>query len=657
MKNILNKINELKKKINEWDKAYYKEDSPVVSDLVWDAAMKELIQLEKDYPEFLTEDSPSQKIGGGQIDNRFKKVNHVEKMMSISNALNFEELKAFDQRVRKNLSSNQRFSYFCELKIDGLSIAIRYRNGKLVQAITRGNGQVGEDVTHNVLEISDIPKTIKYKNDLEVRGEIYMSNDVFNELNEKGLGFANPRNAAAGSLRQLKSSVVKERKLSSFMYFVYDPKSHHLNTQLETIEFLKLNGFKTNDMSFILEDINDAKVKIEEITEKRPNLPYEIDGVVVKVNEIDLYQEIGYTIKFPKYMIAYKFPEEIGETKLIDIFATVGKTGKITYNAKLEPIRLAGTLVGKSTLHNADYIRELDINIGDIVRVKKAGEIIPKVIGVSIKNNNEKWNETKECPTCNSKLVRREERVDQYCINSACPSVILSKLTYFVSRNCMNIDGLSEKILKKLFELEYIKDFADIYKLEQHKSDLIGLDKMGDKSISNLLRSIERSKSASLSQFINALNIEYVGEKISGVIAKRFKSIDKIKEASFEELSAIPEIGDSIAKSIKQWFLNEINYNLIDKFRSLGINPVFESNEISQKLSGLTFVLTGKLNKPRKEYSTLIESHGGNVSSSVSANTSYVLVGEDAGSKLEKATKLGVNVIDEDGLNKLLEEK
>lgn len=650
------KILELRNKLNKWAKEYYELDTPSVSDLEYDAAYNLLVQLETENPELITSDSITQKVGG-HVDNRFKKVGHKFPMLSLSNAFNSDDLIKFDKQIKDQLAISSDIEYVVEYKIDGLSISVNYNNGKMTHAVTRGDGVVGEDVTHNVLTISDIPQTINYKNELEVRGEIYMSNHVFDYLNDNGNAFANPRNAAAGTLRQLDSSVARERKLNAFIYSIPNPLDHSLIKHSESLEFISDQGIVINKDYYVAKNIDDVISRVEKINEIRKGLDYEIDGIVIKVNDIKKWADIGFTAKFPKFMIAYKFPEEVAETELLDIFPTIGRTGRVTYNAKLAPVRLAGSTVQAATLHNADYIRELDLSIGDIVKVKKAGEIIPKVMAVASKVSNVKWEEVKNCPACHSELIRTPGEVDQYCMNIDCPQKNIARLEHFVSRTAMDIEGLSIETIKTFIENGIITDIPSIFEIDSKKMDILSMPGFKERSVNNLVTAIEKAKQQDINKFIFGLGIRHVGEKTAKTLAKRFGTLDKLSKATTEEIVSIRDLGEKVSQSVIDFFNNHSNVEMIERLMNLGLSLKELDAPKSDTLSNHTFVITGKLSHPRDYFKDIIESHNGNVSNSVTSKTDYLVAGEDAGSKFDKATKLGIKILDEEQFMELIKEE
>ncbi len=646
MNNIRKEINELNEKLIEWAKAYYLNDNSIVSDEEFDGAYLKFTELIKENPELEPEDSIL-KFVGRNADNRFKKVEHKTKMLSLSNAFNEDDLISFDKKIKTLLHVDKSFEYILEYKIDGLSISLSYEGGKLIQALTRGDGEVGEDVTHNVLTINDVPKTIEYKGSLEVRGEVYMSDAVFEELNANGDNFSNSRNAASGSIRQLDSSVAEKRKLSCFIYESPDKKNLGMQTHSELLEFIKGQGFSIDSNSSNCKDIKDVIATISKFESNRNDLGYAVDGIVVKLNMISLYDDIGYTVKFPKYMIAYKFPAEVASTTLEDIFVTIGRTGRVTYNAKLSPVRLAGSVISAATLHNSDYVNELGINVGDSVNIKKAGDIIPKVISVNQKINNEEWHEAKTCQGCDVDFTRKENEVDQYCLNKECPLVKKAMIEHFVSKKAMDIEGVSEKILETLISNDIMQGIPSLYKLHEKREEMLALPGFKEKSVNNILNAIESSKTQRLDKFIFGLGIRHLGEKGSKVLAKRFSSLNALMNASVENLLSVRDIGEKAAHSVREYFGNENNREMINELNSNGLSLKEFDKAKSDSFKNMTFVVTGTLSKPRKHFEEIIESHQGNLSLSVSKNTDYLLIGENAGSKFAKAKQLSVKIVNE----------
>ena len=650
----IKRMNELVKLLKRYNYEYYVLDNPTVSDLEYDSLMKELERLETMYPAHALPDSPTKKVGD-YLKLELEEITHANPMMSLANAFSYQELREFDQKIKRTI--NQNVEYTCELKIDGIASTIHYEDGLLVLAATRGNGTVGENITKNALTINSLPKVLTEHASLEVRGEVYMLKSVFDELNnirkeENKTLFANPRNAAGGSLRQLDPNVTKERKLDQFAYTLVNPDKYNIYKQSDVMAYLSNLGFSVNPHFRKCHNIEEVIQYIEEYKDKRKELPYETDGIVIKVDDLTLYEEIGYTVKTPKWAIAYKFPAEIAVTKLKDIIFTVGRTGMITPNAVLDPVLISGSTVSRATLNNEDFIVSRDIRIGDYVRVRKAGEIIPEIVEVDFSRREEgliPFKMLENCPECGEPLVKRNNESEHHCINPNCCGRILEQLIHFASRGAMDIEGLGEKQTELLYELGYIKDVSDIYLLKNYYYELLALDGYGDQKISNLFNAIEKSKDNTLDQLIFGLGIKHVGAKASKNLAKIYHSIDELKNATVEELISIEDIGQIMAESIKDYFTNPKNLELIEKLKSYGINPI--SNYIQKDnlpLAGLTIVVTGTLETmSRDEANTLIEENGGKASSSVSKKTSYVLAGRDAGSKLTKAQSLGVPVITE----------
>ena len=645
------RMNELIDIINEADYNYHTLDNPTITDQEYDKYLRELFDIEKAHPEWVREDSPTRHAGGKIIDG-FEKVKHKIPMMSLSDVFSESELIAFDERIKKEGITPK---YMCELKIDGLSVSLLYENGKLVRAATRGDGTTGEDITHNVTTIKVIPLKLKEEIDIEVRGEIFMNKKTLEDLNEKRKQKGEPllqncRNAAAGSIRQLDSKVAAERKLDNFIYHLPNPLDYGLNTHEEAILYMKKLGFKTNPNNKLVNNINEVIEYIEEKGKLRPSLPYDIDGVVIKVNDIKQQQKLGYTAKFPKWATAYKFPAEEVLTKLVDIIFTVGRTGQITPNAVLEPVIVAGSTISRATLHNEDYVNEKDLKIGDIVSIRKAGDVIPEVVERKLERRTGKEKDfamITECPMCHTKLVKKEGQVDYFCPNDKCPARHVEGLIHFVSRDAMNIDGLGDRIMEDFYNFHFIGNIADIYTLNKHEKDLIRLEGYGDKSVSNLLEAIEKSKENSLERLIFALGIPHVGSKTAKILAMKFETMDNLENASFEDLINIPDIGDIIAKSIINYFNNDHNKSIVEELKELGINMKYTGEKVvnNDAFSGKTFVLTGSLEIfTREEAEEKIELLGGKTSSSVSKKTAAVIVGTNPGSKLKKAQELGIEI-------------
>ena len=652
---IKKRIDELVKILNKASYEYYTLDNPSITDQEYDSLMDELIKLETNNPSLVRVDSPTVRIGG-EVISEFKKVNHEVPMMSLGDIFNEEELIDFDEKVKKVVSNPE---YVCELKIDGLSVSLIYEKGKLVRAATRGDGIIGEDITHNVRTIKNVPLSLPEDIDIEVRGEIYMPLSSFKKLNEerKEKGekeFANPRNAAAGSVRQLDSKVASERNLSTFIYHIPTPKNYNLKTQFESLEFMKKLTLTVNPN---IKKVNDIKEVIDYINyweEKRKELPYDIDGIVIKVNDYNDQERLGVTAKVPKWAIAYKFPAEEVLTKLKDIEFCVGRTGKITPRADLDPVRLSGSIVRSATLNNQDYIKEKDIRIGDVVSIRKAGEIIPEVVEVKFERRTGEETPFKmieNCPICGSKLVKKEGEVAYFCLNIDCDARNIESLIHYASRDAMNIEGFGERIVEDFYNMGYLKTISDYYTLKNFKDELMELEGFGEKSISNLLENIENSKSNSLEKLIFGLGIKHVGKKTAKILSQYYNSLDKLMNTSIEELSTIPDIGEIIAKSILDYFNTEKNIKLINNLKdnNVNINYIGKEKNINELFLDKTFVLTGTLEKmTRNEAKDLIETLGGKNTSSVSKKTDVVIVGTSPGSKYDDAVKLGITIWNED---------
>ncbi len=659
-KNIVNEINALKEKLNHWGYQYYVLDNPIVADEVYDASMLRLLELEAHYPELVTNDSPTKRVGGKVIDS-LDKVKHKYQMLSLSNAFSNEDLIKFDSDIKKSTGLDE-IEYFVELKIDGLAVSVVYEDGVLKYAATRGDGTVGENITENISKIFSIPLKVNNNiKDFEIRGEVFLSKDEFIRINKtkekkKEKLFANPRNAAAGSIRVLDSNISKSRKLQAVLYWISDSDCAKLGIekQSEIIKYLARNNAQVSSESKICSSINKVISRINHIISNRDNYDFEIDGVVIKVNDISIRSLIGSTVKHPKWATAFKLPTEKVETIVLDIFPTVGRTGKITYNAKLEPVRVGGTIVSASTLHNAEFIFEKDIRIGDYVIINKAGDIIPEIICV-VKNKRDSklvvWKKTEKCPSCQSVLVKKSTDVDQFCINNQCDEKQIQALIHFTSRKGMDIMGLGEKVIRRFYKLKILKKFEDIYLLKNKYKTIEKLENFGKKSVDNLLSEIEKAKNQGLDKLLFAIGIKHIGSKSAKLIAQNFSSFDKILNIkSKDNISSIHEIGDKIAFSLFEWIQNPKNQEFINFLKEQDQNISFENNSIinNVKITNKIFVITGKFEKPRNFYKNIIEKYGGNVSSSVSAKTDYVLVGQDAGSKLKKAKELSIKLIDLD---------
>ena len=650
------RIKELREKTEYYANKYYDEDKPEISDFEYDMMMLELRTLESQYPELITKTSLTQKVGG-HVKEGFKKVEHEVPLQSLQDVFNFDEIEAFDERVKKEAKDNniESTKYVVETKIDGLSAALEYQNGIFVRGATRGNGLVGEDVTENLKTIKTIPLELPEKINITVRGEVFISKADFEEMNkereenEEEL-FANARNAAAGSLRQLDSKITKNRPLDIYIFNVQKIEGKEFNSHFEELEYLSKLGFNVNPVRIPCENKEDVIKAINKIGEDREKLTFGIDGAVVKVDNLKLREIMGTTSKVPKWAIAYKYPPERKETILKDIVCQVGRTGVITPMAILEPVKVAGSTISKTTLHNEDFIKEKDLRIGDKVIIQKAGDVIPEIVEVVANKRTGQEKEfimPRKCPVCGAEAVREEGEAAVRCTGIECPAKLYRNLVHFVSREAMNIDGLGENIIGVLLEKKMINNIADIYDLEFE--DIASLKKNGKKFAQNLVDSINRSKQNDLYRLITALGIRHVGVKAAKVLAKKFNTIDNLSKASVEELSEIEDVGTIVANSIKEFFEQEQTKDLILRLKQAGVNTVrIKDEEEDNRFEGKTFVLTGSLEKySREEASNIIEKFGGKISNSVSKKTSYVLAGEDAGSKLTKAQNLGIQIITE----------
>ncbi len=653
---IENKIKYLRDELNRYSYNYYVLDNPLISDFEYDKLYDELKELELAHPELITPDSPTQRVGG--ISTGFEEVKHKYRLYSLDNTYSYDELKKWYERVSKECGQNQEL--VCELKIDGLAIALTYHNGIFVKGATRGDGIVGEEITQNLKTIKAIPLKLFENADVEVRGEIYMPKSSFEKLNQNvEKPFANPRNAAAGSLRQLDSSITAKRDLSMFTYTAIIEKANLApKTHWDSIQYIKKLGFKTNPNIRLVKDIEGAIDFCKEWEEKRFNLDYATDGVVIKVNSLACQNELGFTSRAPKWATAFKFPPEEISTKLLDIEIGVGKTGAVTPVAILEPVQLGGSIVSRASLHNFDEIKRLDVRIGDRVLIKKAAEIIPKVIKVVDSDEHEsltKYEIPKKCPECDSLLEERDGEVSFYCSNDKCPSIIKAKLEYWVSKEAMDIDYIGPSVISQLFSLGMVKTPVDFYKIKEN--DLLKLDLIKEKSASNIYNSIQQSKNRPFSRFLTALSIRHVGKETADILATEFPNIESIQKASIEDLSKIEGIGDKIANSVYEFFKNNENLKMIEEFNQLGFS--FENTSLNKttELEGKIFVLTGTLaSMTRDEAADRIKQKGGKTSSSVSKKTSYVVAGENPGSKLDKAQNLGVIILNEEEFLNLIGE-
>ena len=651
------RIAELVEIINKASYEYYLNDNPSITDQEYDDYYSELLRLEEAYPELKREDSPTIRVGGEAL-SKFEKVEHKTPMLSFDDIFNEDEIIAFDERIRKSINNP---TYTVEPKMDGLSGSLIYEKGLLVRVATRGNGLVGENITANGKTIKSIPLRLKKNIDIEVRGEIYMSKASFEKANKEREAngealFANPRNAAAGSVRQLDSKITAKRNLDFMAYFIPNPKDYGIKTQDESLKFLRELGFVTNyKLNTIASNAEEIIKDIKTLGEIRRSLPYEIDGVVLKVNNLEDEDRLGYTARVPRWGIAYKFPAEEVLTTLKEIKFTVGRTGKITPNAIFSPVHVAGSLISKATLHNEDYCIAKDVRVGDTISIRKAGDVIPEVVRVlkERRNGTEKEFQMLEyCPICHTKIVRKDTEADYYCPNEMCPARKIENIIHFASREAMNIDGLGESIIEDLYNENFITNITDIYDIDKYEEELMNLEGYGKKKIDNLKSAIKNSKNNSLERLIYGLGIRNVGAKTAKVLAKYYKTLDNLMTASYEELVNISDIGDIIAKSIISYFSNEDNKNIITKLKQLGVNTTYINNsgyEEKDEFKGKTFVLTGSLvNITRDKASEIIESLGGKVSSSVSSKTSVVVVGDSPGSKYDKALALGIPIWQED---------
>ena len=654
------RLEEIKKLLNEYNYQYYVLDNPTVSDQEYDRLMQELQSIEMAHPEWITPDSPSQRVGGEVLEG-FRKIEHQRMMLSLGNGFNEDDLIAFDKRVHEDVLNVE---YVCELKIDGLAVSLVYEDGHLVYGATRGDGTIGEDITHNVKTIKSIPLTIDYLDDLEVRGEIFMPKKSFNELNEKrkqeGVElFANPRNAAAGSVRQLDSSIAAKRKLDAFLYHVPMALDMDVSTHKEALDFIHKLGFKVNPYTRVCKDIKEVWNFILEMTEKRESLPYEIDGIVIKVNDLDKQERLGFTAKVPKWAIAYKFPAEEVTTKLKDIIFTIGRTGQITPNAVLEPVRVAGSTVQRATLHNEDNVKTKDIRVGDYVVIRKAGDVIPEVVrSLKERRNGSEvpFEMIKTCPRCGSLLVRKDNEAAYYCLNEHCDSKKIEKIIHFASRDAMNIEGLGIKIVEQFYNLGFVKSIEDIYHLQQYEQEIIDIEGFGRKSMDNLIEAIEKSKGNSMEKLLFGLGIKGIGAKMADLLSSNFKSMDDLLNASEYQLIRIKDVGETIVNSLNQFKNDERNIELLSHLKELGLNMTYlkDTSLLTESIfNGKTVCVTGTLEKmTRKQVKDYLTRLGANVTGSVSKKTDYLICGRDAGSKLEKANQLGVTVLTEEEFEK-----
>lgn len=654
------RMDELIDYINKASYEYYVLDNPTITDQEYDDYYNELLSIEEKYPELKREDSPTNRVGGAVLD-KFEKVTHDHPMLSFDDIFNEEEIILFDERIKKVISTAH---YTLEPKMDGLSGSLIYKKGVLVRGATRGDGVTGEDITTNIKTIKSVPLRLTEDIDIEVRGEIYMSKKSFLEANREKVKngekeFANPRNAAAGSIRQLDSKVAAKRNLDFMAYFIPNPEDYGIKTQKESLEFLRKLGFVTNyKLNGYAKNVKDITNYIDSLSEKRDNLPFEIDGVVLKVDNLEDEKRLGFTSRVPRWGIAYKFPAKEVLTTLKEIKFTVGRTGKITPNAIFSPVHVSGSLVSKATLHNSDYCIDKDVRVGDTISIRKAGDVIPEVVEVKLdrrKEDSVPFKMIENCPMCNSVLVRKD--ANHYCKNEHCPSRKIESLIHFSSRDAMYIEGFGESIVEDFYNLGYLKNIDDFYTLDKYKDELMLLEGFGEKSISKLLESASNSKKNSLERLLFGLGIRYVGKKTAKILSKYYKTMDNLIKADFDELKSINDIGDVIAKSIVDYFSDEKNINLINRLKDLNLNMRYlgeEVNTSNENINGKTFVITGTLSRPRDEIKEEIEGLGGNVTGSVTKKTDYVIAGEKAGSKLTKANELGIRVLTEEEYNNML---
>jgi len=652
------RIEELVKTLNQANVEYYLNDNPTLTDNEYDSMLMELFRLEEEYPEYKLPESPTTNVGTKILD-QFEKITHQTPMFSLADVFNEDEVEAFVKRVEKEIENPE---FVCELKMDGLGVNLTYKEGLLVSAATRGDGVIGEDITNNFKTIKYVPIRLKEPIDLEVRGEIYMTKKSFEEANKKRIEngeepFQNPRNAAAGSARQLDSRIAKERKLDTVLYHV--PNTNQ-TTHWDTLEELKKLGLPTNPYSRKVHNFKEIKEFIEEWTEKRPSLPYEIDGIVIKLNDIAAQRRMGNTARYPRWAVAYKFPAEKVITQLEDIVFTVGRTGQITPNAVLTPIKVAGSTIRRATLHNEQYIIDKDLHIGDYVVIHKAGDVIPEVVEPVLERRKDVsvFQMITSCPICGTRLEKSASGIDYFCPNNHCPARKIEGLIHYVSRPAMNIDGLGEAIIEDFYNMGLITRIEDIYNLKDKKEDLIELEGFGNKSVDNLLTSIEASKSNSLERLLFGLGIPGIGAKTAKVLAKKYDNLDNLMKASLEELTNIKDIGDILAKNLVNYFSDEKNQELISNLKDIGINMEYKGEKTINNplISNKKFVLTGTISfMTRDEIKELLERYDGTTVDSVSKKTDVVIVGDSPGSKYDKAVKLGIEIWNEDKLKEVID--
>lgn len=652
MNDLAKRVEELTHILNEANYNYYVNDNPTITDQEYDKYLRELINIETEHPELADPNSPTKRVGGQVID-KFNKIVHARPMLSLANVFNEDEIRDFDAKIKKEGFTPE---YVCEYKIDGLSVALIYEQGKLVRGVTRGDGVTGEDITHNVKTIKSIPLTLPRPIDIEVRGEIFMNKSTLKKLNEQREKDGQPllqnvRNAAAGSIRQLDSRVTAKRELDNFIYYLPEPEKYGIKTHLEALEFMKSLGFKVNPANRLVSDITGILDFIDEITEKRNKLPYEIDGVVIKVNNIAMQEKLGYTAKYPKWATAYKFPAEEVLTKLTDIIFTVGRTGRVTPNAVLEPVIVMGSTIRRATLHNEDYVLSKHLMIGDTVAIRKAGDVIPEVVEAKFERRTGKeipFQMIHECPMCHSKLEKIAGQADYYCKNPECPKRNIESIIHYVSRDAMNIEGLGDEIVEELYNLGFVKSITDLYSLEDKKKAIMEFDGYGEKSLNKIIENIENSKNNSLERLLYGLGIKEIGTKTAKLLASEFSTMDMLISATREELESIRDIGSITAKSVVEYFAT--HKDLIEELKHIGINMTYKGRiaGTNELVTDKKFVITGTITGwGRNEIKDKLESFNAKVSGSVSKNTDIVIVGANPGSKYQDALNLGITIWDE----------
>ncbi|MFR5857254.1 MAG: NAD-dependent DNA ligase LigA [Bacilli bacterium] len=656
---IKKRVDELTQILNEANYNYYVLDNPTITDQEYDKYYRELLDIEKLYPEFSYDDSPTKRVGGEVVD-KFNKVVHDKPMLSLANVFNEDEIRDFDAKIKKEGFNPE---YVCEYKIDGLSVSLLYKEGKLVKGVTRGDGITGEDITHNVKTIKVIPLKLKKPIDIEVRGEIFMNKKTLEKINiereKEGLPLLqNVRNAAAGSIRQLDSKVTAKRELDNFIYYLPEPEKYNIKTHMDALNFMESLGFKVNPANKIVKDIDGIIKFIEGITEKRDKLPYEIDGVVIKVNDIFMQEELGYTAKYPKWATAYKFPALEVLTKLKDIIFTVGRTGRITPNAVLEPVIVMGSTIRRATLHNEDYVISKNLMIGDIVSIRKAGDVIPEVVEAKVMRRTGKeipFKMINECPMCHEPIKKIEGQVDYYCVNPNCPKRNIESIIHFVSRDALNIEGLGDEIVEELYNLGFIKNIIDLFNLEDKKEQIMQFDGYGEKSLNKIIENIKKAKNISLERLLYGLGIKEIGTKTAKLLASTYKNMDALMNATIEDLESIKDIGSITADSIVKYF--KVNKKLIEDLKNIGMNMDYlgKVKGTNENITNKRFVITGTISDMgRKEIKDILESFGGKVSETVSKNTDIVIVGNNPGSKYQDAMDLNITIWNEEKLHSIL---